>query len=738
MRGGLSRLRSRVPGRQTLARAVRAAAVVPVAFAVAQALARNAQFATFAAFGSFALLLFLDPPQPTRPRLLTYGVVTGIGAVSITVATACSMTVGTAVAGMAVVGFVVLMAASLGSYAAGATTAVLLTFVLPVSIPVPWSELPWRLAGWGLAVAFSVPAGMLLRGRPAPSPLRTRAAEACEALGALLVAEGRSDPIDGPAAEAAAAAGRLRSEFARTPYRPGGAGDTDRALAVLADQLDWLAGTAAEVAAADRTGHPCRGEIDTVVQVAGVLLHRCSTALLTPADDGPLRTGLRALRAARTRAATATLERIGRSDGEFPVTSARDPSFAARALGFAAQTVAEHVLQVRGGGQVPNLRRWTAAAGELTRQQLDRRSSILRSAVRGAAGLSIAVGLSTALEVQHAFWVVLGSLSVLRSSAVGTGATAVRAVLGTALGVAIGGAVLLGLGSNPVVLWVLLPITILVAAVAPTISFAAGQAAFTVVVVVLFSIIAPAGLDVGIIRIEDVALGCGVSVLVGALFWPRGAAVALGVALDDAYGAASDRVRALVHTLTGRPAPEGLERALAARQRLDDAFRQFLAEPGAKRVRMDDVAALAGAATRLRLVADSLNELCAKDVHGPLSADLAAAGAELRAVADGVDLWYRTVGDLLAGRRTNVPPADPPDSQLPDDVLGHLRAGLRDGDAAATRHALLLLWSAQHLDSLRRAEPDLVEAAAAVARLRRRPGARPAGTASGPAGPAVR
>jgi uncharacterized membrane protein YccC len=330
--------------------------------------------------------------------------------------------------------------------------------------------------------------------------------------------------------------------------------------------------------------------------------------------------------------------------------------------------------------------------------------------------------------VQHGFWVVLGSLSVLRSSAVGTGATAVRAVFGTALGVAVGGAVLVGLGSNPAVLWVLLPITILVAVIAPTaISFTAGQAAFTVVVVVLFTIIAPAGLDVGLIRIEDVALGCGVSVLVGALFWPRGAATALGTALDDAYGAASDRVRAIVHTLTGRPAPDVKDRALAARQRLDDAFRQFLAEPGAKRVPMGEVAALAGAATRLRLVADSLDELCTKDVGGPLPAALTEAGAELRAVADGVDLWYRTLGDVLAGRRATAPSADPPDSQLPGHLVGHLRTGLDGADAAAGRQALLLLWGAQHLDSLRRAEPDLVDAATSMAGLRRRPGARPVG-----------
>jgi hypothetical protein len=346
----LSWLRGRHPGRPALDRALRGAVVVPVAFAVAQALTNDTQMPTFAAFGSFALLMFLDPPGPARARLVTYGLVAGIGAVSITLATASSMSVWTAVPAMAVVGFAVLMAASLGSYAAGATTATLLTFVLPVSIPVPWSELPWRLAGWGLAVAFSVPAGMLLRPRAAPSPLRVRAAASCRALGALLVAEARSDPADQLAAGAREATAALRTEFAGAPYRPGGAGDTDRAMAVLVDQLDWLAGVATELAATDIEGHPCRGEIDTVIEVAGALLDRCATALLTDDSDEPVRTGLRALRAARSRAASATLDRIGRTDGDFPVTSAQDPSFAARALGFAAQTVAEHVLQVRGSG----------------------------------------------------------------------------------------------------------------------------------------------------------------------------------------------------------------------------------------------------------------------------------------------------------------------------------------------------------------------------------------------------
>jgi hypothetical protein len=56
-------------------------------------------------------------------------------------------------------------------------------------------------------------------------------------------------------------------------------------------------------------------------------------------------------------------------------------------------------------------------------------------------------------------------------------------------------------------------------------------------------------------------------------------------------------------------------------------------------------------------------------------------------------------------------------------VIGHLRTGL-DADATAAKHALLLLWSAQHLDSLRRVEPDLVDAASTIAALRLRPAAR--------------
>jgi uncharacterized membrane protein YccC len=131
-------------------------------------------------------------------------------------------------------------------------------------------------------------------------------------------------------------------------------------------------------------------------------------------------------------------------------------------------------------------------------------------------------------SVQHGFWVAFGTLSVLRSNALSTGQNIVRALVGTAAGFLIGGVLVYLIGTNTTVLWVLLPIVVLLAGLAPaTVSFTAGPAAVTLTLLILFNIIAPAGWKIGLVRVEDVALGGAVSLVVGLLFWPRGAAAAL-------------------------------------------------------------------------------------------------------------------------------------------------------------------------------------------------------------------
>src|SRR6185437_6007332 len=137
----------------------------------------------------------------------------------------------------------------------------------------------------------------------------------------------------------------------------------------------------------------------------------------------------------------------------------------------------------------------------------------------GAIALTGAVAIARLTNLQHGFWVVLGTLSVLRTSASATGLTALRAVEGTLVGFAIGAALLIGIGASQPALWAALPIAVFVAAYTPGAApFVAGQAAFTIYIVVLFNLLHPAGWQVGLVRAEDVALGGAVSAFVGILF----------------------------------------------------------------------------------------------------------------------------------------------------------------------------------------------------------------------------
>ena len=173
------------------------------------------------------------------------------------------------------------------------------------------------------------------------------------------------------------------------------------------------------------------------------------------------------------------------------------------------------------------------------------------NSLRGAVALAVAVAVADVTTVQHGFWVVLGTLSVLRTNASATGATAVRAIAGTAVGFVIGGALVLAIGSDETALWIVFPFAVLVAAYSPgTAPFAVGQAAFTVLIAILFNLIVPVGWKVGVVRIEDVALGCAVSAVIGTLFWPRGVSSVVGDDLADAFRAGASYLTQAVQWAT--------------------------------------------------------------------------------------------------------------------------------------------------------------------------------------------
>jgi hypothetical protein len=131
-----------------LRRAGRTAIVMPALFALGDKVIGNADVATFAAFGSFALLLLVDFGGPLRDRVQAQAVLGAAGAVFVCVGSLAVQRVWLAAAAMAVVGFGVIFAGVISSVLAGATTSLLLAFILPVSLPGPVSSIPDRLAGW--------------------------------------------------------------------------------------------------------------------------------------------------------------------------------------------------------------------------------------------------------------------------------------------------------------------------------------------------------------------------------------------------------------------------------------------------------------------------------------------------------------------------------------------------------------------------------------------------------------
>jgi hypothetical protein len=145
-------------------------------------------------------------------------------------------------------------------------------------------------------------------------------------------------------------------------------------------------------------------------------------------------------------------------------------------------------------------------------------SDSMVNGVRSGLALGLAILLTRLLRVEHAFWVVLGVLPVLNAG----GSLAARKFwqeqAGTLIGFSISAVVVAILGPHLTWYWLVLPLVVFASAYAASTSgLLAGQAAFTVFVVVLFGIILPQQKQAGILRLEDIAIGGAISLAVGAL-----------------------------------------------------------------------------------------------------------------------------------------------------------------------------------------------------------------------------
>ena len=701
-------------------RGARAAVVVPGMFAFCDQVIGNLQMATFAAFGGFATLVLASFSGSRRDKLTAHTILAIAGSVLLTIGTAVnSSTLVAALVTIPVV-FVVFFSGVAGPNAASGGIAALLAYVLPAASPGTMSMVPDRLIGWWLASIAGTAAVLLFSPPQQPDPLRVAATK----LARLLAAQ-----IDALVAGTATSAGlqacieakhELLARFTATPFRPTGLAGTDQALANGAELLEWCTSQLVD-ATNERDDLSGASEADRELLTVAAAVLRDAGALFD--GDRQVSPDLERLDECRTRSIAAMSE-LAPNESDFREHA--HVSFHACALAItilvigadalvaAGRVDADWVIQARvrwfGGHALgPTDPRRPATLSRFVGVAIRHasvRSVWFINSMRGALAVAAAVAVADLSSVQHGFWVVLGTLSVLRTSAASTGSTAIRALTGTAIGFVIGGALLVAIGANEGVLWVALPIAVFVAAYAPgTLPFAVGQAAFTVTVAVLFNLLVPVGWKVGVVRIEDVAIGCAVSILVGSLFWPRGAASVVGDDLADAYRVGAAYLTQAVEWVCGLrlAEPSDAVGAVTTAARLDEGLRGLLTEQGTKHIRKEELWRLVGGTMRLRLTAHAVAAMPPVHAH-----DIAQTRIVLGRRAQLLDAWFDGLADQVGKPRGRA--------------VAALATPTLDGrQVEGASHSRQTIWLCEHLDHLTEHLGELVPPATHLAEIRRRP-----------------
>jgi hypothetical protein len=735
-------------------RAARATIVVPALFALTYKGLGNLQMALFAAFGGFATLVLAGFGGTRRDKLVAHFGLAVAGSVLLIIGTLASRAAWVAALVTIPVAFAVFFAGVIGPNAASGVTAALLAYVLPVASAGGAATIPDRLAGWWMASAAGTVAVLLLSPRSAGDRLRAAAAALARELAASIESGSRGQ-VTGMEAMVAAKH-TLLDTFSATPFRPTGLATADQGLSAAVQVLEWCAALVADTFDGHldlaRTSAADRDLLATVSQVM-----RDTAAVLSGGDARP---DLAALEMARSASAAHMRETAdgpagadtgGAADAGIGVTAAL--AVHAQTIAVAARNAAEDALIASRRASPVTIakerRQWygetgsidvRAADGTSVRQRAERglagllsaasvvmrhasiRSVWFRNSARGAVALAAAVAVADVSSVQHAFWVVLGTLSVLRTNASATGATALRALAGTVVGFLVGAALLLVIGTSQTALWVALPIAVLVASYAPgTAPFAVGQAAFTVTVLVLFNLLVPVGWEVGVLRVEDVALGAAVSLVVGVLFWPRGAGSVVGDDLAEAFRRGGAYLVQAVDWVLGEReiAPDNAAAAVTAGIRLDDALRGFLTEQGSKPMNRTDLSMLVMASLRLRLTAHTLAGLLRTRAGPPHERPVPRSRydegtrAELRGAASLLSQFYGQIAAAV-GRPARaeagtdlvvIPVTLPPGALAAEPVARHPH----------------LMWVREHLYHLGEHTETLTKPAGRIAEVRRRP-----------------
>jgi len=593
----LSKLRARDPDLLNLRKSMRAILLVPALFAVLHLALGLQTIATYGFFGCLVGIIFANFGGPSKPRAVAYATMIVLGDVLIIIGSLLSDTIVGGAAAMFVIMFLVSFAAVFGGYAPVFMAPAALSFSLAVMDPLSASPIDVRIIGWTIGGAVAMIAGLFLWPIDRRPRLRRSLADICGGLSSAL-----ANTNDREAAETGY--NRAQKGLAdalkaiSTPLRPAGPTSRDIGLLRMLTRLEQ---------AADMTRRLLDGEgdrqLETPLRAACAdAFSRTRAVLLEEADPDTLAQDIPELDRARLATDhTVDLAAMQAAEEETAGPQTGDPALAAvrrmfpiKALSHIAIWVEANAAIAMGAGSLvaptrtaPELRPYSDRPLALFSRirgilsfALDPDGVIFRNSIRAAAALSLAVVVAKVVPVDHGFWVTLAALLVLHSSAASTTATSLQAVAGTLIGFVIAALVLLAFGNSPVAMWILLPIAVFMAGYMPgVVGFMIGQTAFTILVIVLYTLIDPVGITTDIARVETVALGAATGAVMSFILWPHGARVALARALETSYRVAAEASRTVpFEPMENRS--DAIARMQAARRRRDEAFVTALTERG--------------------------------------------------------------------------------------------------------------------------------------------------------------
>ncbi|MCZ7456476.1 FUSC family protein [Streptomyces sp. WMMC940] len=667
--------RARFPAHAVL-RGCRAAVVLPAVLALGLLVVGDPALAGFAAFGAFASLVIASFGGSRNTGALAFALLLAVGGLMVAAGCLASLSLPSAVLVTLPVAFLAYYCAIEGPHGGSGATAALLGYVLAASTPAPLSELPMRVGGWCLGVAAGGVATLLLRAPAGEDSFRSAVSRTARALGGHLSAllDGTAGPDEARSSEKAV--GTMLTEFTSGMHQPSGTRSADRSLTDVVGALLWAKGLIGEAA------NRCVGGLSRADRPETELLETSAELLCRTADflddEGPEPD---ATRVQRLLAAYGT--RVDCMDHESPPSGTFvSHAFYTANIGEAAATTAVETLRAarRPPSYRPHIawRRAVAPCRSSLRHLAGRaRHSSVVTAWRDSAtidsiwfvnALRSAVAMALTIVVVHlagldrGFWALLGVLAVLRTSVASTGSRAVVALLGTVAGVVVGG-VLIGLaGGDSAVMWAVFPFVVWLAAFSPgTLPDAVGQAAFTVVVLCLYTLLSPSGWQLGLVRLQDVAVGAAVSLLVGALMWPRGAAGVLRSNMAEVFRLGGRDLTAstgwALGFVTTRPSVR-LTSSSPATRHMHDSLRGFLAEPASSGMERTDLCFLSSSAVWLRMTTSGL----ARQSQVVLDKD--PDRFRLGDLASRLATFYTRLGDRLERADVRNPASGPSDDRV--------------------------------------------------------------------------